>query len=147
MLHGIDPRVTPNLLSCLAQMGHGDEIAVVDSNFPAASTSPTCTVTDVVGYPGQNASDVVDLITKLMPLDPFGNYAALRMQSDDTPNDLTDVHQEVWNILTPRLPEGAALSGIARPAFYTRAKQCFAIVHCGENRPYGCFILRKGVIF
>jgi L-fucose mutarotase/ribose pyranase (RbsD/FucU family) len=30
MLIGIDPRVTPELLSTLARMGHGDEIVIVD---------------------------------------------------------------------------------------------------------------------
>lgn len=56
MLLGIDPRVTPELLSCLAYMGHGDEIAVVDSNFPAASTARTCTLTDTIRYPGHRAA-------------------------------------------------------------------------------------------
>ncbi|WP_238475730.1 RbsD/FucU family protein [Rhodophyticola sp. CCM32] len=147
MLYGIDTGVTPELLFCLAQMGHGDEIAVVDSNFPSVSTARTCTISGVIRYPDQDAPSVVDMITKLMPLDPFSAYAALRMQSDDTPDDLTDAHREVWDILTPCLPEGAALSAISRPDFYAQAARSFAIVQCGETRPFGCFILRKGVIF
>jgi hypothetical protein len=37
MLKGIHPLLPPDLLHALAAMGHGDEIGVVDANFPAAS--------------------------------------------------------------------------------------------------------------
>lgn len=37
MLKGIDPLISPELLLVLARMGHGDTIAIVDANFPAAS--------------------------------------------------------------------------------------------------------------
>ena len=39
MLRGLDPLLTPDLLHALASMGHGDTIAVVDTNFPAAATA------------------------------------------------------------------------------------------------------------
>ena len=39
MLKGLDPLLSPDLLHVLAQMGHGDQIALVDRNFPAASTA------------------------------------------------------------------------------------------------------------
>ena len=37
MLKGLSPLLTPDLLHALASMGHGDEIAIVDANFPADS--------------------------------------------------------------------------------------------------------------
>ena len=37
MLIGLDPLLAPDLLHALASMGHGDEIAIVDANFPAAA--------------------------------------------------------------------------------------------------------------
>ena len=39
MLWGIDPLLTADLLYALRRMGHGDEVVVVDTNFPAASTA------------------------------------------------------------------------------------------------------------
>ena len=39
MLKGIDPLLGPELLMALASMGHGDELAVVDRNFPAVSVA------------------------------------------------------------------------------------------------------------
>ena len=43
---------------------------------------------------------------------------------------------------------GAAipLAGIERFAFYEAARAAFAVVQVGDPRPYGCFLLRKGVI-
>ena len=82
-----------------------------------------------------------------MPLDPFSEYAALRMQQvDGAPDDVTEVHQEIWGIVTPKLPEAAKMSSIKRPDFYIQAANCFAVVHCGEVLPLGYFILRGGVI-
>jgi len=37
MLRGISPLLTSDLLHILASMGHGDRIAIVDANFPAAA--------------------------------------------------------------------------------------------------------------
>ena len=39
MLWGIDPLLDAELLYALRRMGHGDEIVVVDTNYPAASTA------------------------------------------------------------------------------------------------------------
>jgi L-fucose mutarotase len=41
MLKGIDPLLTPELLWVLAAMGHGDDIALVDSNHPAERVART----------------------------------------------------------------------------------------------------------
>ena len=147
MLIGIDSRTTPELLSALARMGHGDEIVIADRNYPATFSASGCTIPDVIQYPGHTATEVADLITKLMPLDNFHSHSVLRMEIDSEPDTMSDVHAEVWALLTPRLPEGGILSSIERQDFYKHARQCFAVVQCSEDRPYGCFILRKGVIF
>ena len=36
-LKAIDPLFRESLLTILAEMGHGDELAIVDANFPAVS--------------------------------------------------------------------------------------------------------------
>ncbi len=51
MLKGIDPVLSPELLHALATMGHGDEIAVVDANFPAASVARRLIRLDGVAAP------------------------------------------------------------------------------------------------
>ena len=39
MLKAIDPLLNPDLLYVLAAMGHGDTLAIVDSNFPIHSVA------------------------------------------------------------------------------------------------------------
>ena len=143
MLLGIDPRVPPRLLDCLMRMGHGDEIVIADANFPAGSVA--------VGVPiemsGFDAVAVAEMICALMPLDGFSEAAAYRMEIDGAPEEMGEVHTEVFAVLEAALPEGARLGSIERQAFYPRAGTAFAVVQSAEARPFGCFILRKGVIF
>ena len=40
MLKSIPPIIGPDLLRILRAMGHGDEIAIVDANYPADSAGP-----------------------------------------------------------------------------------------------------------
>ncbi len=69
------------------------------------------------------------------------------MEIDGAADELGEVHAQVFDVLTPRLPQGVRLGSLERLAFYARGKTTFAVVQCGETRPFGCFILRKGVIF
>ena len=70
MLKSIDPRITPELMDCLIRLGHGDEIVIADGNFPAASTAAHCVMKDVIRLPGFSATEAVELVTTLMPIDP-----------------------------------------------------------------------------
>jgi L-fucose mutarotase len=44
--------------------------------------------------------------------------------------------------------EGRAIQieAIERFAFYAAAKRAFAIIRTADSGPYGCFILKKGVV-
>ncbi|GKY86135.1 RbsD/FucU family protein [Sinisalibacter aestuarii] len=147
MLKGIDARMPADLLDVLMRMGHGDEIAVVDANYPSHATAAETVSGQVVELPGFSAPEAISLITALMPLDPFVPEGALWMQHDGEGDKPDEVHREAIAILTAEMPEGGAVGSIERQAFYARARQGFAVVRCTEARPFGCFILRKGVIF
>lgn len=147
MLKNIDPRITPELMDCLMRMGHGDEIAVVDANYPAESTAAHTTYGEVMRLPAIDAPEAIRLIAGLMPLDGFSDHCALRMEIDDAPEELGDVHRDAIAVLEREKPEGAAIGSIERQDFYARAKTAFGVVATTESRPFGCFILRKGVIF
>jgi L-fucose mutarotase len=66
MLKGLDPLLSPDLLFVLAAMGHGDELAVVDANFPALGQARR-----LVRLDGANSSRAVQAILSLMPLDDY----------------------------------------------------------------------------
>lgn len=147
MLINIDKRVSPQLLFALAQMGHGDEIAVVDANFPAASTAMQCAVNQPINMLDVDAPECIELITKLMPLDTFSGVGILRMEIDGAPDELGDVHKETAAALQNTTSNTVKHGSIDRHTFYKKSKSAFAIVQVGETRPFGCFLLRKGVIF
>lgn len=66
MLKNIPALLGPELLSTLRAMGHGDEIAIVDANFPAEFLGPL-----VIRADGVSATDMLDAILSVMPLDDF----------------------------------------------------------------------------
>lgn len=145
MLKGIDARVTPDLMDVLIRLGHGDEIALVDSNYPAHSLNTVSGL--VVELPGLNTTEALHLILSLMPLDGFTDYAALWMQRDGIGDVPDPVHLAALEAILPNLPKGAAVKSIERQAYYAHAPNSFAVIRCTEARAFGCFILRMGVVF
>ncbi|WP_275427462.1 RbsD/FucU domain-containing protein, partial [Klebsiella aerogenes] len=57
-----------------------------------------------------------------------------------------DVQREVQAEIDRITGRPLAMAGIERFDFYTAAEQAFAVVQVGDARPYGCFLIRKGVI-
>ena len=132
MLHGIDARITPDLMTCLMQMGHGDELVVVDANFPAASTAASTIWGEVIHMPAMMLPEAIGLITALMPLDGFTETCAWRMQVDGAPDEMGEVHHQAFETLGAAKPDGAGLSSIERQDFYARAMDAFAVVEIGR---------------
>ena len=147
MLFNIDSNCSPELLYCLAQMGHGDELVIADRNFPATSTALQTCFQKVIPMPGFSALEAIKTITGLLPLDGFVDHAAVRMEIDGVPEEMNETHTAVFSFLETVIPDGAGLGHIPRSEFYERARRAYAVVRTSEDIPYGCYILRKGVIF
>jgi L-fucose mutarotase len=143
LLRNIDARVIPELLYALACMGHGDEIAIVDTNFPARSVSRPDAVIEL---PGVNAPDAAALILGLMPLDTFVDDPCLRMEVVDDPQRLEPVQHEVQRAIDTHGDCKAQLRGVERFEFYARAAKAYIVVRTGERRFYGCFLFKCGVL-
>jgi L-fucose mutarotase len=137
MLIGLNPLLSPDLLHALAAMGHGDEIAIVDSNFPATSCAQR-----LIRMDGISATATLDAVLSLLPLDSFVEHSAHVMQVVGDAKAVPEAVAEFTAIVGAR----GSVGGLERFAFYERAKRCFAIVHTGEGRLYGNIILTKGVI-
>lgn len=140
MLKGLSRLHTPDLLHTLASMGHGDEIAIVDAHFPAVSLAQR-----LVRLDGADLPDVTAACLALMPLDTFVDHPALRMEVAGKPQDIPEVQRQCQEVINAQSDRPVALVGIERHAFYERAQKAFAIVLTGEQRPYGCLLLKKGV--
>jgi L-fucose mutarotase len=140
MLKNIPPILNPDLLHALRAMGHGDEIVIVDANFPAESSGPP-----VIRLDGLLATDVADAVLSLMPLDEFVDEAAFAMEVVDNPKKREQTHKEFDKLVRKHEPT-MKLSLLERFEFYARASQAFVIVQTGERRLYGNILLKKGII-
>ena len=141
MLKGLDPLLSPDLLRVLRAMGHGDEIAIVDANYPAESAGPA-----VIRIAGASAADVADAVLSVMPLDEFVPEAAWRMEVVGDPQAEQPVFEDFRAALRRHEGHRFTLSALERFAFYARVKEAFAVVATGERRLYGNLILKKGVV-
>jgi len=142
MLKNLDPVLSPELLSMLRAMGHGDELAIVDANYPAVSSGRPVIRADGVA----TATRALEAVLSLMPLDEFVPCAAFHMQVVNDPAAQLPIFAEFRAALQSYEPKMARLEGIERFAFYERVRGCFAVVVTGERRLYGNLILKKGIV-
>jgi len=142
MLRGISPLLSPDLLSVLASMGHSDEIAIVDANFPAASNANR-----LVRACGVSATDMVGAVLSLLPLDAYAqDGAAFSMEVVGEPETTPSIVQAFQHLIRTKADHPCEIVSVERFAFYERSKRAFAIVATGETRLYGNLILKKGVV-
>ncbi|HXW19070.1 MAG TPA: RbsD/FucU domain-containing protein [Roseiarcus sp.] len=141
MLKGLDPLLSPDLLYVLRAMGHGDELAIVDANYPASSAGP-----EAVRLDAASATEALDAILSVMPLDDFVPEACWVMAPVEKAANEPTIFAEFRSVVTKREGDKFKLAALERFEFYARAKQSFAIVATGERRLYGNIILKKGII-
>ena len=141
MLKGIHPLLTPDLLRCLAAMGHGDEVAIVDANFPARRLGPV-----VIDIAGASAPQVLAAVLTVLPLDTDTVPAAVTMQVIGDPDAVPAAVAEFATLLTGHETGLRQIGKLERMSFYERARGASAIVRTGELRPYGNVILVNGVV-
>lgn len=141
MLLGLDPLLTPDLLRILRAMGHGDEIAIVDANFPAASNAKR-----LVRLDAADVSHALTAVLSVLPLDSFVKAPANGMQVVGKPKEIPPAIAEFQTIVDRLSAFPTKIARIERFGFYERAKACFAIVATTDRRLYANIILTKGVI-
>ena len=143
MLININPILNPELLYHMRAMGHGDKLVLTNANFPATSHALS---NKVIRLDGVNIYEATKAILSVFPLDSFIDSAASRMQVDNKPDELTECHKDFINAVRESAGENWKVGSIERQDFYREAKNSYLIVSTSETRPYGCFILTKGVI-
>jgi L-fucose mutarotase len=146
MLKNISSVISPDLLWLLASMGHGDDLVLVDRNFPALQVAKQTSTGRLIELAGLNIPQATRAILSLMPLDHFVEEPVTRMLVVDDPERVLDMQKEVLAIA--REAEGRALKmgALERFAFYEMASKGAAVVRTSEFRPYGCFLFKMSVI-
>ena len=141
MLIGISPVISPDLLSVLHRMGHGDEIVLADAHFPGESCNDLVLRADGIRVP-----ELLDGILPLFALDEYVESPVFMMAA--VPGDTLDpaVEESYRAVIDKHWPATPAIARVERFAFYEQAKQAFAVVMTGETAKYGNIILKKGVV-
>jgi L-fucose mutarotase len=140
MLKGLNPLLGPELLKVLRAMGHGDEIAIVDGNYPADTDAKR-----LIRMDGHAAAEILDAILSVIPVDDFVPEAVFRPAVQGDPKRIEPVHQDFAAVLAKYEPKQKLVPLIGQD-FYNRVKGCYAVVASGEPRLYGNIVVKKGVI-
>ena len=144
MLKGIDPLLTADLLKVLCEMGHGDEVVVVDANFTATTLGAG---KPIIQLAGTDLAQACRAVLSVFPLDIDVPHPVSYMKVSNTEDGfISAVQQNVVNSVTASSNNANACEAVERFAFYERVKTAYAIVQTGEMQPFANFIFKKGVI-
>ncbi len=146
MLRNVDPVFSAELLYVLMLMGHGDDIVLCDVNHPAATIAKETTYGKLIDLPGCDIPRATRAVLSLMPLDTFVEEPVMRMRVVGHPDGEAPIFAAMQSTLDASEKRKVKMGSYERFDFYAAAKKSFVIVRTSDPGPYGCFILRKGVI-
>lgn len=139
MLKNIDPILGPELLAILRAMGHGEDIAIVDRNYPALTAGPA-----LIRQDGNDGPRTLDAVLSVLPIDTSAQ-ALTRMEVRDKPEVLMPVMTDLVAVAQRHAPD-RAVGSLTASDFKARAAKAAAIVVTGESRVYGNILVRKGTL-
>ncbi len=135
MLIGIPSILGPELLFTLRSMGHGDEIALVDGNYPAQDHARRLVRAD-----GHGVLALLEAILQVMPLED-----ALRAALNNDIAQAGPFHRQIDSAVA-RLAPGITVSPLDGATLYPRIRAAHTIVATTETALFANVILRKGVV-
>jgi L-fucose mutarotase len=140
MLIGLPAILGPDLLHCLRSMGHGDEIALVDGNYPAQDHARRLIRAD-----GHGIIPILEAILQVLPLDRSVPHAILRAAAMNDPAQADPIHRQIDACCAARAP-GFVPHALNGAELYPRIRSAHTIVATSECALFANVILRKGVI-
>jgi L-fucose mutarotase len=146
VLKSIDPFLNADVLYALRSMGHGDDLILCDTNFPADSVARQTVLGRLLRIDNVTAARATRAILSVLPLDSFVDTPALRMEIVGKSDEIPPVQSEVQAEVDAAQGRPSPMGGVERFAFYDLAKKAYCVIQSGERRFYGCFVFKKGVI-
>ena len=134
MLKNIPDCISPELMSIMMRMGHGDELVLADGDFPVESYSKR-----VIRADGLRISTLLEAILRFFSLDPFVEKPIMIMAPVDREPEVWKEYRKIVSKFEKGITDFEYLE---RFDFYKRAKEAFAVVATSE--PDGNLILKKG---
>jgi L-fucose mutarotase len=95
MLKGINPLLSPEILHILCSMGHRHDLAIVDANFACDIGGPR-----VARLDGMPATDVLDAVLSVLPLERKDPQGCWRMVANGNPEEDLPIFGELRNVIT-----------------------------------------------
>lgn len=141
MLKGIPSLLGPELLHALRAMGHGDDLAIVDGNFPSASNAKRLVRAD-----GHSATEMLRAVLHVMPIDDLRPDPMRVMEVTEDPTSVPPIVVEFERIAAEAERRALRARALPRAEFYAAARNAFVIVATGESRLYGNVLVTKGVV-
>jgi L-fucose mutarotase len=138
MLLGIPPVLGPDLLFALRSMGHGDEIALVDGNYPAQDHARRLVRAD-----GHDLLTLLNAILQVLPIDKDHPPGIFRAALHNDPAQSGAIHAAIDAACSVH---GHTTLPLAGAALYPRIRAAHTIVATSETALFANVILRKGVI-
>lgn len=141
MLKRIPSIISPRLMYLMMCMGHGDELALVDMDFPVYTFSRR-----VIRMDGVKISSLLEAILPFFPLDTFVDKPVSTMAPvEESKQEEPEFFRETKEIISRYHRPFTDFEYVERFKFYEKTKESFAVVVTGEGD--GNLILRKGVVF
>ena len=141
MLKNIPTILSPELFKVMMEMGHGDELILGDSNFPAVSNNA-----NVIRCDGHCIPDLLDAILQFFPLDTFVEKPVSIMKVVHGDSIIPTIWEQYSRIVKKHHDIFTDFEYIERFDFYKRTSKAFAVAATGETARYGNIILKKGVV-
>ncbi len=125
----------PDLLHALRSMGHGDEIAFVDANYPAAEHARRLIRADGHG--------LIAMLGAVLPVLPI--EAAFRASYMNDAAQFGPIHAQI-DAACAGSGQDFTITPLDGAQLYPRIKSAYAIVATGESALYANVILRKAAL-
>jgi L-fucose mutarotase len=146
VLKGIDQRLSAEIVHALMLMGHGDDLLICDVNHPAATIAANTTHGRLIDMAGCDIPTGAAAILTLMPLDTFVEAPVTRMEVVGDPAGQVPVFARMQAVIDAAEGRPVPMQALERFAFYDAAKAAFCVIRTADSGPYGCFLLKKGVV-
>jgi L-fucose mutarotase len=140
MLIGLPPILGPELLFTLRAMGHGDEIALVDGNYPAQEHARRLIRADGLGL-----AALLRAILHILPIESLAPGGIFRAALNNDPAQRGAIHDEI-DAICHELRPGLGVQALSGAELYPRIRAAHAIVATSEPALYANVILRKGAL-
>jgi L-fucose mutarotase len=95
VLKSIDPFLNADVLYALRSMGHGDDLILCDTNFPADSVARRSVLGRLLRIDNVTVARAARAILSVLPLDSFVETPVLRMEIVGQPDEIPPVQSEV----------------------------------------------------